>query len=195
MNIGDFLFELFEYFAGKYADAVKDRVRKLADALSDAERKAVFDHLIENQKASFKISVAELVESCRFLGIGYHAAHYTPAVDWYCDACGHNFKYAQAANDDEKIDLGLHDVCPMCGFQPGWTMVRDAYARIGHLSKDYVEEYQKRAKECASKHGDSPNCGRGPGGPYFARAKAEQERRDSAKKPVQPEWTRPPKAT
>lgn len=188
--------DVMAYFAqGKYPDAVKERMRAIIASIGDDEREAVTEHLIETQKASFKVGVSDIVESCRALGIGFRAARFVPAVEWYCDACGYNFKYAQASGDDEKIDLGLHDVCPMCGFQPNWTLTKDAYAKMGALTRAYLENYRKRIVECVEKHGASPSCGRGPSGPYWARSKAEQERRDAAKKPIQPEWMRASRAT
>lgn len=173
MNLEDFMFELFEYFQGKYADAVKDRIKAMAINFTNDERKAVFDHLIENQKASFKISVAEIVESCKFLGIGYHAAHYVPAVDWVCDACGHQFKYAQAVSDDDRIDRNLHDFCPRCGFQPTWTIVRRKYREQGGWRDEAEEVYQAHLDKASKREGL-----------YFDRNKAERERRDQKLKAI-----------
>lgn len=180
MTAGEMLSALMDYFAqGKYPDAVVNRMRFTIESIGDAERQVVLDHLIETQKASFKISVAEIVEACKALGIGYHESKFIPATDWTCDACGHEFKYVQAVTDDDKIDRNLHDVCPMCGFQPGWTIQRAAYEQAGNLTPEYAAWYDRMLEHMPAKHGP-----KAPEGIYWARSKAEAERREAQRKPI-----------
>jgi DNA-directed RNA polymerase subunit RPC12/RpoP len=124
--------ELTAYFAqGKYPEPVLRRMRAVIESIAEGERDTVLEHLIENQKASFKIGVSDIVESCKSLGVGFRAAKYVPAMDWTCVACGHSFKFTLCPTDDDKIDKNLHDVCPMCGFQPYWTILHDQYLEGG----------------------------------------------------------------
>ena len=162
--------------------------------MGEADRDLVLEHLIENNKASFKVGVSDLAESCTALGIGFHESRFVPAEDWYCDACGNQFKYTMCPSDDDKIDHSLFDSCPRCGFQVGWTKTRDAYAKYGGLTEKHFLSYQECVKGCLDRHIGKDRDGN-PKPIYFVRSTAERERRDALKKPIQPEWMRTPRAT
>ncbi len=150
-----------------------EKMKSLAEGIPESARQSVIDRITETEGPSSKVGVKQMVEACDALGVGYRQSRYTPAQDWICDACGHQFKYSRCPSDDEKIDLGLHDCCPMCGFQATWTEVRDAYRTMGGLSPAYTAQYAAQVEACTSKHGP-----KAPGGIYWSRSRAESERRD-----------------
>ena len=157
---------------------MQDKMMSVASTIHEDDRKAVMDRIIESEAASIKISVKNIAEACRALGVGFHEEHYSPAIDWQCDACGHEFKFHQCPSISDKVEKNIHDACPMCGFQPGWTMTRDAYIRTGgQISKAYAEQYMDQMQKCTERHGPG---GKGPSGelrtPYFIRSKAEDEK-------------------
>ena len=157
---------------------MQDKMMKIAETIHADDRKSVMDRIIESEAASIKISVKNIAEACRALGVGFHEEHYTPAIDWQCDACGHEFKFHQCPSIQDKLDRNIHDACPMCGFQPGWTMTRDRYLKMGsgHISEAYATQYMDLMQKCTENHGPG---GKGPTGqlrtPYFLRSKAETE--------------------
>jgi hypothetical protein len=108
--------------------------------------------------------------------VGIPCENYVYADDWTCDACGHNFKYAQAVSDDDKLDKMIFDVCPMCGFQPYWSMLRIRYKEIRGWTADDEEHYQKMITKISAEWGPGK-----PRGIYWSRSVAEQERRDAKK--------------
>jgi hypothetical protein len=172
MDTDRFVHDLFAYFAGKYPDAVEARIRKLVDSIPESAKETILDHLVENQKANYKISVAEIVESCRTLGVSYSETKFIPAESWMCDACGHQFKYTVVSSDDDKLDRGLFDACPMCGFQPIWTKQREVYKTMSFWSEASEEQYQRAVANCTGRWGPGK-----PDGLFWARAKAEEDRR------------------
>jgi hypothetical protein len=157
---------------------MQEKMMAIAGTIHEEDRKAVMDRIIETEASSIKVSVKNIAEACRALGVGFHEQKYTPAIDWQCDACGHEFKFHQSPTMQDKIEKNIHDTCPMCGFQPGWTMTRNAYAKMGNgtISKAYAEQYMDQVQRCTEKHGPG---GKGPNGelrtPYFSRHKAEEE--------------------
>ena len=176
--------DIMAYFAqGKYVQAVQDRMHALITSIGEVERDSVLEHLIETQKASFKVGVSDIVESCRALGVGFRAARFVPAEMWTCDACSHDFKFTLAPSDDDKIDRGMYDYCPMCGFQPGWTKLADKYRAMG-IATPWLD---KLLEECASSFGldAKPHMVRkggdmtlSRGGIFWARSMAESERKE-----------------
>ncbi|CAK0761525.1 hypothetical protein CCP3SC15_2750008 [Gammaproteobacteria bacterium] len=133
------------YFGGDgkpYNAEVSSEITKLLDRLSDGERDQVFNRLVEEERANFKIGVKELVAACQFLGVVYHAARKFAAVEWSCDACQRIFRYYPVTDHDDHL-AGQFDACPRCGFQPHWTMTREAYAEKGMLSEAYEKEYTR----------------------------------------------------
>jgi hypothetical protein len=159
---------------------MQDKMTAIANTIHEDDRKAVMDRIIESESSSIKISVKNIAEACRTLCVGFHEEKYTPAIAWQCDACGHEFRYHKCPSLSDKIDKNIHDACPMCGFQPGWTMTRDAYIRMGgNISKDYAEQYMDQMQKCTETHGPG---GRGPTGelriPYFIPSKADDEKKN-----------------
>jgi len=126
-----------------------ERMEALAESIQEDARQDVIDAIMEKEGPSTKIGTAHIVAACNTLGISYRKAHYIPAEDWICDACGHTFKYSMGAGDDDYIDKYIYDFCPMCGFQPGWTQLADAYRRQGIG----VEWYDRLLDDCASAFG------------------------------------------
>jgi hypothetical protein len=154
-----------------------EKMKAFAEKIPDDCRQEVIDRILETEGPSSKVGVKQMVESCAALGVGFKRSHFLPTIDWYCDACGYTFKYAQAVSDDDRIDKGLHDFCPMCGFQPIWTTNRDAYMKMGALSEAYAKQYADQVQKATDKHGMNPKFGQGPEGVYWSRSKAELERK------------------
>lgn len=171
-----FMSRAMSYFGGdgKYNPEVIAEMNRIVSAISEPERDLVYDCLVEDERASFRIGVKEIVAACQKLGVGYRRSHYIPATGWCCDACGHQFNYAPYASDEDKLAKGIHDVCPMCGFQPGWTETYNSYKKLGRLSANYEAQYRRLIESCTQAHG--PNA---PGGVYWSRAAVEKELRDA----------------
>jgi len=150
---------------------VQEKMIQLADTIPESARKEVIDRILEEEGSSTKISITHIVEACRAIGVGYKAARYVPATDWICDSCGNKFKYHAAPTDDDKIDKGIHDLCPHCGFQVIWTIE----AR-GYKTKDGFPEWYQRLIEKHS--GENRNISKkaNSGLEFWARHSAERER-------------------
>jgi DNA-directed RNA polymerase subunit RPC12/RpoP len=178
VDVNTFISKIRAYFdaKGKYPDAVILKITQIVDRLTNEARVSLFDRLTEDNSPRFMVGVKELVEACKALGLGYGKTHYVPTSDYYCDACGEKFHYAQCVSDDDRIDKDIHDVCPTCGFQPGWTYLILEYRKQGNLSPKLAEWYEDQKKASLDKHSKTA--------PYFSRAKAESERREGTKKVI-----------
>jgi hypothetical protein len=126
-----------------------EKMKAFAEKIPDDCRQEVIDRILETEGPSSKVGVKQMAESCAALGVGFKRSQFVPAIDWCCDACGHRFKYAQSVSEDDKIDKYLYDFCPMCGFQPGWTHLREAY----HLQGIATDWYDRLIEEHASSFG------------------------------------------
>lgn len=165
-------------------DAVITKLKRIAETIPEDARQDVIDKILETETSSVKISVKHIVEACRALGVSYRETRYLPAEDWICDCCGHEFKYHQSPSDDERIDKEIYDFCPMCGFQPGWSILAQAYKDRGQkvewydrLLEQYHEAYGPTVKSHQVRIG-SPSMGMSlnRGGIFWSRHKAEEER-------------------
>jgi hypothetical protein len=148
-----------------------EKMKALAESIQEDARQDVIDAIMEKEGPSTKIGTAHIVDACNVLGISYRRATYVPAEDWTCDACGHEFKYTMAPTDDDRIDKGLHDFCPMCGFQPGWSILHDRL-RLQGISTPWYE----RQLAAAQKWKPGNSYGHFKNGIFWARSKAESER-------------------
>ena len=85
MQADEMLHALTEYFGqGKYPEPVIRAMRRVVETISDADRETVYGRMLETNKGSYKISVAEIVEACKDLGVAYRETKYIPASDWLC---------------------------------------------------------------------------------------------------------------
>ena len=182
---------LYAYFEGKYSDSVRARIFTFCDNLGDEERAKVLEYLIEHLKANFKVSVSELVEACKALGVGYKQARFVPSIEWDCEACGYRFRYSQAASDDDKIDFNTHDVCPHCGFEPGWTLYKRASEEKKTITPEYKLWHARQIDTCKEKFDNSGfgkciggNWTKGGGKVFWDRSAAEEERRERKSIPI-----------
>ena len=165
---------------------MQERMAVLADTIPEESRQPVLDAILETVAASTKISESHIIEACNLLQVSYTKAHFTPALSWQCDCCMYNFRYTPAPSDDEKLDKSLFDVCPMCGFQPGWTILRDQYKAMGRPTLWY-DRLMTNLKGGYGPGIPKPQGTEGKqtrGGLFWERSKAEQERRDKLRMAV-----------
>lgn len=148
MEAKEMILELLACFVAP-PEKMQERMFAVAASINADDRKAVLDRIIETESSSIKISVKNIVEACRAMSVGFHEAKFIPAVPWQCAACGHEFKYTVSPSDDDRIDRFLYDACPMCGFQPGWTKLRDTYHGQG-IATDW---YDRQLAECRASFG------------------------------------------
>lgn len=163
--------------------AMQEKMERLAESIPEDARQDVIDKIIESKDASKKLSAKDIVEACDNLGVSYKATHYLPAEDWICDGCGYQFKYHSAPTDDDKIDKGIYDFCPMCGLQPGMTILAQQYNSHGIKTPWYDRLIEKskawgpkvpRVTTKTSMGGQYP-----VGGIFWSRAEAERERKEA----------------
>jgi len=165
-------------------ERVQNKMRDLADTIQADARQDIVDKILETETASTKISIKHIIDACKALGVGYREAHYLPATDWVCDACGREFKYHPAPSDDERIDKDIHDVCPDCGFQPIWTIERSMYIDMNGWRASAEKIYQSHIQKAIQKYGRYDREYPDRQGLYFTREKAIAERKEGAKKRI-----------
>ena len=150
------------------------QMAKVCDTIPERCHADVYQAILEDLSADKMIGVKEIVAACEKIGAPHERAHYLPTEEWVCDACGKDFKYHPAPSDDDKIDKGIHDVCPQCGFQPIWTIQKRGYG-VG-WSKTAEEVYQKHIATATAKFGER--------NPYFNWHRAEREREEGRRMAV-----------
>ena len=163
--------------------AMQEKMDRLAESIPEDARQDVIDKIIESKDASKKLSAKDIVEACDNLGVSYKATHYLPAEDWTCDACGYQFKFHPAPDDDDKIDKCISDFGPMCGLQPGMTKIARQYNALGiatpwydKLSADHASAFGPKIAPHKVKRLDLTLS---RGGVFWSRATAERERKES----------------
>ena len=178
MDVNTSIHSIIDYFGGadKFTAPIISEIKYVLEPLTNEERARVYERMTEDESPRFKIGKKEVVAACRALGIGFKKGHSVPWHLFYCDCCGFEFRYAQVVSDDEQIDDDIHDVCPMCGFQPNWTITKHRYVEIGKLSESPAEWYEQQKKKCLQKYGRS--------NPFFNRALKIKERNDDLLKPI-----------
>lgn len=160
-------------------------MRAFSATISEDSLSSVYDSITEDRDSSGTVGIVDIKKACTAIGVGYRAAHFIPTESWQCDACGYEFRYHPCPSDDDKIDRNIHDVCPMCGFQVGWSklsaMTR-AHKMPEHWYDKLIAEYSgafgpKIAAHVAKKGALTLQRG----GLYWARSAAENERTDAKK--------------
>ena len=151
---GDFVSTIISYFSAsgkKYTDKITAEITRVAGEIPEDRLGDIWEHLRDNNKASFMVSVSEIVEACRVLRIPYtKQAAYVPAENWLCEVCGHEFKYSIIAEDIDQIQKSIFRRCPRCGFPPEETAL---YERGGGASASseartcYHSLYWRQAQE------------------------------------------------
>jgi hypothetical protein len=179
MTPKEMIFELTTCYIPASAKMI-ERMEALAESIQEDARQDVIDAIMEKEGPSTKIGTAHIVDACNVLGISYRKAHYIPAVEWTCDACGNRFKYSLAPNDDDYIDKQIYDFCPMCGFQPGWTILHDRFRLQGIATPWY-----DRQMVAAQKWKPGNGYGHFKNGIFWSRAKAESERSNDRKMAIE----------
>jgi hypothetical protein len=154
MTSGEIMRNITAYFGGDgkpYRDEVVAEIAKALERLGDDDRGRIWSRLVEEERASFKIGVKEIVAACQYLGIGYHQAKRLEVADWECDACGRTFKYYPVTSHEDHIE-GIFDYCPRCGFQPDLTKTRLTYAEKGRLSEPFDTYYRNLCEHHRQKY-------------------------------------------
>ena len=161
-----------------------EKMQYIAESIPDDARQDVVDSIIEEEGPSTKIGTSHIVAACVKLGVPFRRTTYVQAEDWICDGCGHKFKYTPAPSDDDKIDKGLYDVCPMCSMQVNWTLAVNRARKLGHDTT----WYDRALRDCADWGPNKPEVVRKifnltlkRGGVYWSRSRAEGERREEKK--------------
>ena len=186
MNAEQFIAKLMGYYKGSYSPERIEQLKRFSRGISEKALEDVYNSIIENREKDGAIAVVDLKKACQEQGAAFTETKYVPTEDWTCEACGNEFKYHPCPSDDDKIDKGIFDVCPNCGYQVAWSITADAYKKIG-----YKIEWDERLKaECPANHGRNVSIHKvkkGPleyetGGIYWSRALAERERRDESRR-------------
>jgi len=159
MDADNFIARIREYFdtKGKYSDAVIREMTKEADKFTNEDRVRLYNRIIEDNSPRFQIGLKEIREAATALGISYCRARYIPSRQYWCDCCGEPFQYAQYVSEEEREEKQIYDTCPICGFQPTWTIDYKKYQAMGKLSENYSAWYIQQKKTCLELHGkDKP---------------------------------------
>lgn len=165
MGLSDDLLETYK----RPSEAMIRQIERVCSTIPERCHGDVYQAILEDVSANNVIGVKEIVAACEKIGAPHERSHYIPTETWICDACGHEFKYHPAPSDDDKIDKGIHDVCPQCGFQPCWTIQKRGYG--ASWSKTAQEIYQGNIDKALAKYG--------PKNPYFNWHRAERERAEN----------------
>lgn len=179
MDASDMVKRLVGYYKGAYGEERLSQLNRFCGQIVESARETVFDRIIETRDGNTPIGVVDIKDACNAAGVAFTVSHFVETEDWTCDACGHRFKYSMIADDDIKIDKNIYDVCPMCGFQPGWTVCKNYYLEIGQAEPDW---YRRLMKECNEKHGPPDKNYPNREGIFWSRSEAEKERKDKRKK-------------
>jgi hypothetical protein len=189
LNASDLVSKLVEYYPGKYTAERIDKMRAFSSTIAEDSLGSVYDAITEDRESSGTVGIVDIKKACNSIGVGYRAAQFIPTENWTCECCGYEFRYHPAPNDDDKIDKNIHDVCPMCGFQVGWSKLATQYkARkikadwLDRLITEYTGAYGPKVPEHKVKKG---GLTLDRGGLYWSRSKAENERTDAKKINVQ----------
>lgn len=132
----------------------------------EARAKAI-DWLYEHKERKFGVDVISFREALRETGTS--VSEYVPAEDWTCDACGLTFKFFDQPTEEDKLEKGIFDFCPRCGFQPCWTREVEAHRKSNGLPFGWEPEwYTERKEQCEYDH-------RAPKSPHYSAAEARRE--------------------
>lgn len=122
MNEREMVDELVEYFAtpSGYGPKLLSELSRTCANIPEEDRAHVCEIIREDNAPNFKVGIKAIADACKKLGVPFHkeSDYYVPAIDWTCDACGLNFRYAQIVSYEDKHDKGIFDSCPRCGFPP-----------------------------------------------------------------------------
>ena len=195
MNAKEFVSKLVEYYSGKYSGERVEKMITFSSTISEDSLGAVYDAITEDRESSGTVGIVDIKKACNTIGVGYRAAHFIPTESWTCECCGYEFRYHPAPSDDDKIDRNIHDVCPMCGFQVGWSKLSAQYKThkiktdwFDRLMIEYTGAYGPNVPAHIAKR--APALSEQPGikilavergGLYWARSMAENERTNAKK--------------
>jgi uncharacterized protein (DUF983 family) len=137
MNAGAFVTKLMDYYKGQYSSERIAQLRRFSDNIPEVELDRVFDAITEERSANTAITVADIKESCSRVGVSYRHSEYIVDKKVTCDACGEEYKYTPAPTEEAISRYNIHDRCPNCGFQYGWTKTMQDYAEYGNRPEWY----------------------------------------------------------
>lgn len=147
------------------------QLEKIIESISDSDRALILTYLYEHNEASRIMSVKNIVEACRDLGIGYRQVKiqgYVQEVE--CAACGMKYRWKQSVTDKEAYDSGVFCKCPRCGWAHQDTVVYEQYKALGFTEESKATEmFLKHTKDCRDTH-----VGEGKK-PVWSRSEYEQE--------------------
>ena len=166
MNLVDKLIGCFT----KPTAGMQHEMSELERQIPDDYKQAIFDAILEEAPGNARIGVKNIRDACRKVGVSFKDAIFISHRDHTCDCCSHEFKYSPCPTDDAKIDYGIHDICPMCGFQVCWTLQYRDYVNAGHTPEWYAKLLSRFRADTAW----GPNKTKGV---WFKRADRERERR------------------
>lgn len=140
MNAGDFVSRLMDYYKGSYSSERIAQLKRFAENVGASEMDRLFDAITEERSANTAVTVADIKEACTRVGVSYRHSEYIADKKVTCDACGEEYKYAPAPTDEAIAKWNIHDRCPNCGFQYGWTKTAAGYVDNG-IHPEWFEQY------------------------------------------------------
>jgi hypothetical protein len=168
---------LMGYYKASYSPERIDQLKRFCSKINQAGMEDVFNRIIEERQKDGAISVADIKEAAIAAGVSFSITRFVEVIQWTCDCCGHQFKYAIVPTDDDKIDRDIFDFCPICGFQVNWTIARNKSIENGGNCPlwytNYIDEYREGGK--IHKKNDASNPAYNRIKDY--RARAEENRR------------------
>lgn len=157
MIASDMLERIVAYFGRDkdYNRARMDQLDRMIHAIDEQERERVMDKLIEEHESSRMLSVKNLAETCRGLGVSHHdrrAANFAEAIDAECGCCGESYKWKASASDFERLE-GIHATCPKCGWPHSDEIRYRTYEHLG-LAPDaaYRKTYKQQTDHLRNEH-------------------------------------------
>lgn len=138
--------KLMEYYKGQYSPERMAQLKRFCENIPDADRGNIYTSITEERKESTAIGVYDIKKACQILGVPYTETVYIKDEKVTCDCCGEQYKYSPCPSDEQMMRFDIHDHCPNCGFQRGWTIQAEAQIAAGQPCawyERYLDKFEK----------------------------------------------------
>lgn len=146
MTADNLVQKLMEYYKSQYSPERMAQLKRFCENIPESDRENVYTAITEERGANTAITVADIKEACARIGASYRQSVFIRDEKVTCDCCGETFKYSPCPTDEQMMRFDIHDHCPNCGFQRGWTIQAEAQIAAGQACEwyeRYLEKFEK----------------------------------------------------